>query len=410
MITQYLKESAAQEKIDQKIKYRHTVDRMSWSTSSRTWALDITIKEPQYTTRTTTLRSRFILLGTGYYDYHEPMKADIPGIQDFQGPVIHPQFWPEDLDYINKNITIIGSGATAITLLPSLTHQAAHVTMLQRSPSYIASLENSADAFDRLSILLWPRAVAARLIRFKWILVSFLMVTFCQWFPRTAKKLLLAKTQSLLPEGMETYPDFTPSYNPWEQRMCMCPDGDFYRCLREGKASVATGIIDAVTAKGIRLTSGVELHPDIIVTATGLKVRMGGGIQILVDGKPFHLPDHFMWKGAMIEDLPNLVLALGYVDASWTLGAEATAQLACRLLSRMKSEAVDMIVPRLTERERANLTEVPLLYLTSTYVDKGLKSLPKASSRGPWQRRSYYWKDLFMARWGSIRSGLQWIK
>lgn len=303
-----------------KIKYQHTVDRMSWSTSSRTWTLDITVKQPQLSTGTTKLRSRFILLGTGYYDYQEPMKVDIPGIQDFHGPVIHPQFRPEDLDYTDKNITIIGSGATAITLLPSLTHRAAHVTMLQRSPSYIVALNNGPDAFDRISVLLWPRAVAARLIRFKWILISFLMVTLCQWFPRTAKKSFLAKTHSLLPEGTLLDPDFTPSYNPWEQRMCMCPDGDLYRCLWEGKASVATGRIDTITKTSIRLTSGVELHPDVIVTATGLKVRMGGGAEIVVDGDPFHLPDHFMWKGAMIEGLPNLVLALGYVDASTPAG------------------------------------------------------------------------------------------
>lgn len=358
-----------------------------------------------------TLRTRFVLLGTGYYNYEEPMETEIPGIKDFQGKVVHPQFWPTDLDYHDKNVTIIGSGATAITLLPALAQNAAHVTMLQRSPSYIVSLENEADILDRTLRFLWPARLAARLIRFKWILTSFLMVTFCQWFPTRAKKMCQQQTKSLLPKGTSLDPDFTPAFNPWQQRMCLCPNGDFYAALRSGKASVKTGVIDTITPTSIRLKSGDAICPDIIVTATGLKMRLAGGVQIVVDGRLFHIPDHFMWKGAMVEGLPNLALAIGYVDASWTLGADATAQLACRLLRRMKEHGVSMVVPRLATGEEKRLKEVPFMYLTSTYVQRGGGVFPKVSSdRSQWQRRSYYWKDLFMARWGDIRSGIEWTR
>lgn len=380
---------------------------MLWSTSSKTWSIYVDVKEPEVVQRT--LQTRFVMLGTGYYDYTTPMHAEIPGIETYQGTLVHPQFWPSDLDYSNKNVVIIGSGATAITILPAVAQTASHVTMLQRSPSYIVSVP-SQDKFEKISKFLLPSTLAAPLIRFKWILTSFLLVSFCQWFPKLSREIFRRETKKQLPKGVSLDPDFNPSYGPWQQRMCVCPDGDFYKCLREGKGSIKTGVIDTITASTIRLKSGDELHPDIIVTATGLKLRVGGGIEIVIDGKPYNIADNFAWKGAMLEGLPNVVLALGYVDASWTLGADATAKLACRFLNQMGAEGVNMIVPWRSLKEKECMKEVPFLSLTSTYVQRGRSGLPKAGDMSQWLPRSYYWKDLFSARWGDIKKGMEWSK
>jgi cation diffusion facilitator CzcD-associated flavoprotein CzcO len=407
MISNYIKESAEQEKIDRRIKFFHRVDRISWSTASKAWTLDIIMKNAGSAKKV--LRTRFIMLGTGYYDYKTPMHADIPGIADFQGTVVHPQFWPTDLDYSGKDIVIIGSGATAVTMLPALAGKASHVTMLQRSPTYIIPMPKE-NVVDRTIEFIFPHFLAFAMIRFKWILMSLLLVTYCQWFPHHARKSFLKRIKQELPQGTSLDPDFTPSYNPWDQRLCVCPDGDFYTCLRSGKGSVKTGVIDRVTQAAIRLKSGDELNPDIIVTATGLKMALAGGIEIIVDGEPYRVADHFMWRGAMLADLPNLVLAIGYVDASWTLGADATAQLACRLLNTMKRDSVSMIVPRRSDEEKKGMRETPILYLKSTYVQRAKSVLPKAGDRSPWQRRSYYWKDMLTTRWGDIWAGMEWSK
>ncbi|OQE14378.1 hypothetical protein PENFLA_c038G02191 [Penicillium flavigenum] len=405
IIRQYLEDSATQEGIDRRIRFCHKVNKLNWSSSSDMWTFDITTQD----TEMMSLRSRFVFLGTGYYDYQEPLRADIPGIHNFKGKVVHPQFWPGELDYTNKRVVVIGSGATAITLLPSLTTRAAHVTMLQRSPTYIASLP-SQGAFETIVSKILPCFAANRVIRFKWMLFSFFMVSICRLFPRASKFFLLRETAKLLPPDFNLEPDFVPSYNPWEQRLCFCPDGDFYACIRSGKGSVNTGTIETITASSVKLTSGRELHPDIIVTATGLKLCTAGGITVTIDGEPYAISNHFAWRAAMVEGLPNLVLSWGYVDASWTLGADSTAQLACRLLTQMRKESVSVIVPRMMAEERQTLEERPFLSLKATYVKKGGNAFPKAASAGPWQPRSYFWRDLAIARWGDIKGGLEWLK
>ena len=255
-----------------------------------------------------------------------------------------------------------------------------------------------------------PRCVGIQIIRLKWMFLSFILVQFCRRFPNAARKWLYKKTAKQLPKDMALDPDFTPKYNPWQQRMCLCPDGDFYECLRSGKGSVKTGIIDTVTPRSIRLKSGEELHPDIIVTATGLQLRVAGGIKISVDGEAFDISSHFAWKGVMIEDLPNVVIAFGYVDASWTLGADATSQLACRLLKQMTMEGASMIVPQRSADEKKSMEEMPFMRLTSTYVKRGQSALPKAGNRPQWRPRSYYWKDLATAWWGDIKNGVEWVR
>lgn len=381
------------------------MNKLNWSSSSSTWTFDITVND----TETISLRSCFVFLGTGYYDYQEPLRANIPGIDNFHGKVIHPQFWPVDLDYTDKRIVVIGSGATAITLLPSLSAHAAHVTMLQRSPTYIASLPTKGK-FEAIVSNVLPRSVAHQIIRLKWIFFSFFMVLICRLFPRAARSYLLRETAKLLPPEMSLRPDFVPSYKPWEQRLCFCPDGDFYAALRSGKSSIATGTIDTITTSTIKLISGEELHPDIIVTATGLKLRMAGGIRISIDSEPYEISDHFAWKASMMEGLPNLMLSLGYANASWTLGSDAAARLACRLLTRMRKQNLSVIVPRMTVEEREALQECPFLALSATYVKKGGNVFPKSASTAPWQPRSYYWRDLAIARWGDVSKSMEWLR
>ncbi|KAL5614163.1 hypothetical protein FOVSG1_003226 [Fusarium oxysporum f. sp. vasinfectum] len=279
--------------------------------------------------------------------------------------------------------------------------------MLQRSPSYVMSLP-SEGTFEKVTRVCWPSSLAYRIIRLKWMLTSLFFVTFCRWFPTAAKKLILQATKKELPEGTELHPDFIPHYDPWDQRLSMCPDGDFYKCMRDGSASVKTGVIKTITATGIRLTTGEEIYPDIIVTATGLKMIVAGGMNITIDGEPYNASDHFTWKTAMLEGLPNVTMAWGYVDASWTLGAEVTAQLTCRLLKQMDKRGAVKITPRLNPIEKQGMKDLPLLNLRSTYVQKRSSEMPKCADRPQWRSRSNYLKDMAAAKWGDIETGIEW--
>ena len=403
LIVNYVRESAAMYGIDKKVQFRHKVDSANWSSDQQAWSLSVDADGASKT-----FQCRFVLICTGYYDYEQPLPTVIPGIDNFGGKVIHPQFWPQDLDYTGKNIVVIGSGATAITLLPALAEKASHVTMLQRSPSYILS-QPKTDGLEILIRALFPAAWAHKLVRIKWLVVPFLIVNFCYYFPTLAKKLLRAGTIKQLPPSIQHDPHFKPSYDPFQQRMCFCPDGDFYASLRSGKASVVTGVVEQVTPTSIKLTSGQELHPDIIVTATGLKIRLAGGAKLTVDGAPFAVNEKFIWKTVMVQDLPNAAFVVGYVDASWTLGADATAHLICRLLKQMQKEGAVACVPRLGEEEGRTMKEMPMLRLSSTYVQKGKSALPKAGDGAQWRARSTYFRDMWEAKFGDLKTGMQYI-
>ncbi|KAF2769838.1 FAD/NAD(P)-binding domain-containing protein [Teratosphaeria nubilosa] len=406
-ILEYMKESAAMYGIDKKIQYNHSVNAANFSSASKTWSIDVTANGSEHKT----IRSRWMLMCTGYYDYKEPLKASIPGIDTFQGEVIHPQFWPEDLDYTDKNVVIIGSGATAITLLPNVAKKAKQTTILQRSPSYIMSMPKE----DKLETLIrkltwWSKPLEHKLIRWKWLFIPFLFTRFCLYFPKAARKAVSKAMSKELGPDISPDPHFNPTYNPFEQRLCFCPDSDFYQALRSGKASVATGHIDTVTEDTITLTDGQELHPDIIVTATGLKLRFAGGVNFSIDDQPYNVGEKFIWKGVMIEDLPNAAYVFGYVDASWTLGADATAQMIIRLMKQMRKEGVGEVVPRRSQHEKEHMEEAPLLRLTSTYITKAKNVLPKAGATGQWRPRSFYYQDILMAWFGDLKSGMEWIR
>ena len=394
-IKAYLNKVADENGIREKTRFNHKVVKANFSSEERCWYVDA-----ESNGQTNQYRARFLFLGTGYYDYNEGLKVDIPGISNFKGKVVHPQFWDvtED-DYRNKNVIVIGSGATAITLLPNMAPVTKSTTLLQRSPSYIVSLEKF-DPIAKVIRTVLPRKAAAYLIRQKNIVRIYASYHLFRTFPRFARAVLRRMTKSQLPKSVPLDPHFNPRYNPWDQRLCICPDGDFYETLHEGKAKIATGYIQNVESDKIVLKSGEQLPADLIVTATGLKIKVGGDIAMHVDGKPVDVPNKFAWRSSMLEDVPNMLLSIGYVNASWTLGSDCTCKFLCRTLKYLDQHHKSLVVAKPENREA--IEERPLLNLTSTYVKEASGSLPKAGATGPWKTRTNYWVDMYQAKFGSL--------
>ncbi|KAH6867835.1 hypothetical protein B0T10DRAFT_596279 [Thelonectria olida] len=399
-IAAYVAESAAKFGIDKKIKFEHKVVSANWSSKHSLWAVDVQDSEGQMHS----LHARFLVLGTGYYDYDEPLQAHIPGIENFKGTVIHPQFWPKGFDYTDKNVVVVGSGATAITIVPGMTEAAKHVTMLQRSPSYIGAVPQH-DSVAELEKAVLPISLAWRVTRFRHMVFDYLFYYFCIFFPKFARSMILGETAKLLPPSVPIDPHFTPRYEPWTQRFCACPDGDFFAALRSGKASVITDTIKEVTQDAIQLHSGETLRPDVVITATGLKLLAVGGIRLSVNGHVVDCSKKFLWKGFMIQDLPNLALVLGYVNASWTLGAEITGKAIVRILRQIKREGASSVVPRLQHSER--MQSRPFFQISSTYVRNVDQIMPKGGT-GPWAHRWNYLADYWKSVWGDVKTGLEY--
>lgn len=392
-ILKYMGEAASNHGIDKNIRFNHKVVSASWSSTRNMWRLSVA----QGLGETITYTARFIIFSTGYYNYDQPLYSEIPGLQTFQGALIHPQFWPKDFDYANKKVVVIGSGATAFTLIPALAEKANRVTMLQRSPSYISSVSNT----GLLSLFL-PQ----KLNRLWWILAAQLFYLFCQKFPKVSRWLLRREVSKELPEHIPHDPHFEPKYNPWDQRLCVCPNGDFFKSLHTGKADVKTDTIKKVTKDGILLDSGGVLDSDVIVTATGLKLQSGGGVKIDIDKEPVDITEKMMWRGVMIQDLPNASFPLGYTNASWTLGADATALCTTRLVKYMEKNRLVSVTPRLSGQVHPR----KLLNLNSTYINTAEKSLPKAGDRGPWLPRSNYFTDILIAKYAPLGDSLQKVE
>ncbi|KAF8857141.1 putative flavin-binding monooxygenase [Acephala macrosclerotiorum] len=395
-ILKYMKEAAQSVGIDKHIHFNYKVNSASWSSKENAWRLSVT--SPCCEDDATPFSARFVIFCTGYYDYHEPLKADIPGIDDFQGAVIHPQFWPENYDYADKDVVVIGSGATAITLVPAMADKAKQVTMLQRSPSYIASISNT----SWLSRIL-PRS----LTRLNWIIHARLFYLFCRWWPKAARRHLLSGVDKELPATVPRDPHFEPRYKPWDQRLCMCPGGDFFKSLHTGRANVKTDTIKQVKSDHILLDSGDTLAADVIVTATGLKLHFGGHVAVEIDGTPYDFKKNFVWRGFMTQDLPNAAFCFGYTNAAWTLGANAAAISIVRIIQFMQKNGLVAMVPRL--QENSGLRPRGLLDLNSTYVKSGGESLPKVGDRGPWTGRNHYLADLMFAKYGKLDECMQKI-
>lgn len=401
-IMEYLTDSAKKTGIYDHIKFGHKVLDANWESANSRWAVTASVGGSE---NTVTIYSRFVYLATGYYDYEEPLKTTIPGLDNFQGKVLHPQFWPKDLDYENKEVTVIGSGATAVTIVPSMTDKAKHVTMLQRSPTYIFPLAQHG-IMSRIVFALFPQRIAYLLHRLGWVAQLVLMIQACKYFPRLARLAIRHETVRRLPKEVPWDPHFNPRYNPWEQRLCASRDGDIFDSLSNGKASVVTDTIETVTKSSIKLTSGQVLHPDIIVTATGLKLLFAGGANVCIDGNTVDLPNSFLWKGTMLQNVPNLFFTVGFENASWTLGCDCAAFLMVRVLQNMKSKSITIATPRLDKDEAASMVHKPLFSLKATYLQEANKKLPHGGT-GVWEPRTNYPTDLIKSKYGDIETALE---
>jgi cation diffusion facilitator CzcD-associated flavoprotein CzcO len=342
-----------------------------------------------------------LYLCSGYYDYEEGYAPAFPGSKDFQGRLIHPQHWPRDLDYQGQRIVVVGSGATAVTLVPALAQTAAHVTMLQRSPSYILSIP-AEDHLARTIRKLLPERIANRLVRWKNILLSIAFYQLCRRAPARARKFFRRQLARELPPEVDLNVHFQPRYEPWDQRVCLVPDADLFQAIKAGRASIVTDQIVKFTRQGILLQSGVELPADIIVTATGLKLLPAGGIRLEVDGTPVAAGQCLSYRGLMLSNVPNLALCLGYVNASWTLRAELSSGYVCRLLNYMQRHGYAQCVPRW---DAAVVGSGPLLGLTSGYVQRALNLLPKQGPKAPWVMHQNYLRDFLSLRLGKLNDG-----
>ena len=391
-IRNYIREAADEAGITRHIRFGCKVKRAEWASKDALWTVTI-----EHQGQESQLRTRFLYLCSGYYSYAAGHRPDFAGEADFHGPIVQPQFWPQDLDYAGKRIVVIGSGATAVTLVPELAKTAAHVTMLQRSPTYVVSLPS----VDKVALVLrrcLPPGWAYWLARWKIVLIAAFYYRLARSRPEMMKKKIVGMVADELrsPEAAATH--FTPRYNPWDQRVCVVPDGDLFRSIREGRASVATDTIDRFTTDGIRLNSGRELKADIVVSATGLKVNQLGDIAVTVDGERVDVPKCMSYKGMMLSGVPNFALAFGYTNASWTLKADLTAAYVCRLLRYMDRRGLAVAMPR----KEADVQPQPFVNFTSGYVLRAEGVLPTQGSRKPWQVHQNYFADLLTIRWDRI--------
>ncbi len=403
-ILTYLRETAREFGIDRRIRFGHRVTAASWSSEKSLWTVDAQSGPERTPVRFT---CRFLYLCSGYYDYEHGYEPAFAGSGEFQGLIIHPQHWPRDFDYAGRRIVVIGSGSTAVTLIPALAQKAAHVTMLQRSPSYIVS-RPAEDSLARLVRRILPERATHRLVRWKNVLLGIYFYQICRRAPGLARRLLRRHLAKELPADFDLDTHFRPAYDPWDQRVCLVPDSDFFQAIKAGRVSVVTDHVERFTPNGIRLKSGRELPADIIVTATGLSLLACGGIRLSVDGAGVEPGRTLAYKGCMLSNVPNLAICLGYINASWTLRADLTSAYVCRLLEHMNRRGYRQCVPR---GDGPLADAQPLLGLQSNYVKRGLPSFPKQGSKAPWVFRQNYLLDWLTMKFSSLEDGtLQFSK
>jgi cation diffusion facilitator CzcD-associated flavoprotein CzcO len=397
-ILEYITATARDYGIDRNIRYHHRVKRASWSSRDARWVVEVERGSPPRTVR---FACNFLLMCSGYYRYDAGYLPQFPGRDAFAGRIVHPQKWTDDIDYAGKRIVVIGSGATAVTLVPELAKTAAHVTMLQRSPTYVVSRPSEDPVANRLRRSLPARAAYA-IVRWKNVLRGMYIYRTCKRDPQRIKNLILAGVRAELGPDFDVATHFTPSYNPWDQRLCLVPDGDLFRSLREGRASVVTGHIETFTKSGIRLTSGEELPAELIVTATGLELQPLGGAQLFVDGQPIDPPATMIYKGMMYSGVPNLASVFGYTNASWTLKCDLTCAYVCRLLNHMARKGYRVCVPQLTD---PTVAPQPWVDFSSGYIQRAVAKFPKQGSKKPWRLYQNYVLDILALRFGRLHDG-----
>jgi monooxygenase len=396
-IRRYIDDTAREYGVKRRIHFGLKVLSESWHGENKHWIVkaidEETGEEHQFT-------AGFVFNCTGYYKYDSGYTPDIPGLDQFRGDVIHPQNWPENYDYSGKRVVVIGSGATAVTLVPAMTDKAAHVVMLQRSPTYVATVPEQ-DLISRNLRRFLPEMAVYRIARTRNILLQRAVYRLSLSKPRAMRRLLLAAARRQLGPEVDMR-HFQPNYNPWEERMCAVPKGDLFKVIREGKASVVTDHIDTVTETGIRLKSGDHLDADVLITATGLDLQLFGGARLEVDGREVHVADTLMYKGLMLEGVPNMALVFGYTNASWTLKADIACEFVCRLLNHMRDVGAQMVTP---VDDDGCETELNFLNLRSGYVQRANDRLPRQGSRIPWQNLDDYLRDLPALRYGNLEDG-----
>jgi cyclohexanone monooxygenase len=396
-IRQYIQKTADENGITPHIRHGHSVKQATWSTAEACWTITASQKNSD---QPVVLKARFLYLCCGYYSYKNGYQPDFPGHANFKGQWVHPQFWPDTLNYDQKKVVVIGSGATAVTLVPEMAKKAAHVTMLQRSPTYVIS-RPAEDNFSLTLQKLLPMTWAYQLTRVKNVLMGMLSYQLARSQPEFVKRYLVKIAAKQL-RSQEQAQHFSPDYKPWDQRLCLIPDGDLFKQIRRGHASVVTDTIQSVTENGLQLNSGQFLEADIIVSATGLSLNMLGDIQVEVDGEAFKPSQAMAYRGMCLSGLPNAIMTFGYTNASWTLKADLTAVYACRLLNYMRQHGYQKVVPI----RDASVAEQDYLSFTSGYVQRASKILPKQGSRAPWQVNQNYIKDIFLIKYARLNDGV----
>ena len=387
-ILDYVRATASEGGVDRRIRYRHRVVSASWSSDDARWTV-----LAEHDGQQVRLTAKFLHLCPGYYHYEQPHAPEFAGVERFTGTVVHPQRWPEDLDHADKRVVVIGSGATAITLVPAMAETAAHVTMLQRSPSYVVATPGQDPLLARLRGRLGRRATYA-LVRWKNILLGSGTYRASRLFPRWMRNSIRKSAVERLPAGYDVDTHFNPRYDPWDQRMCLAPDGDLFDALSSGKASVVTDHVEEFTETGLRLRSGAQLDADIVITATGLRLRAFGGITFTVDGRDIAPSETTVYKGAMLSGIPNLAFTFGYTNHSWTLKADLVGEFVIRLLREMRRSGHDLCVPVAAGRGALPMIE----NFTSGYVQRGIDAFPRSGSKAPWRVKMDYFHDLLVLR------------
>ena len=387
-ILAYIHETAEQFGIDRHLRLRTRVVSADWSGAEQRWSLGLEVRDEDGAVHRRSMTCSFLYSCAGYYDYDRGHDAALPGLEDFGGRVVHPQFWPDDLDWTGRRVLVVGSGATAVTLVPAMARTAAGVTMLQRSPTWISAVPGRDRRADALRRLL-PAGLAHRVIRAKNILFSMAVYQFCRRRPAAARAFFTSRAARILGSEELVAEHFTPSYDPWDQRLCAVPDADLFKALKRGRAEVVTGTIDTFVPEGVRLSGGRVLEADLVVTATGLRLLPFGGIVLTVDGTPVELAEQFVWNGAMLTGVPNFALCIGYTNASWTLRADLTHRLVCRVLRHLERHDAGAVVPRAPR----GMAEQPLLDLSSGYVRRAIGAFPRQGDRHPWRVRQNYLLD-----------------
>ena len=393
-IREYIEDTAREGGIDSHIKFHHKVVAAEWSTAEAMWTVTALRSD---TGATVQLRASFLMCCSGYYDYDKGFTPEFAGVENFRGTVVHPQQWPEDLDYVGKRVVVIGSGATAITLAPNLAREASHVTLLQRSPSYIMSLPSKDPIALALRKLL-PSRAAYSVTRVKNAVIAIGMYVLCQRYPKFMRKRIRRLQEGWLPAGYDLDTHFTPKYNPWDQRLCLVPDNDLFRSIRRDEVELVTDHIDHFTETGIALKSGKQLDADVVVTATGLNLVAFGHVDLKVDGREVELTDTMAYKGMMLTDIPNFAFVVGYTNASWTLKADLVCEYVVRLLEHMDENGFREV--RL--QRDASVGEEPFLDFAAGYVLRAVDSFPKQGSVAPWRLRMNYFRDLPALRFGKL--------